>query len=63
MIGRLAYENPWAFSDVDRRFFGAKNPGLSRKEILEVILFIFFVFGVFLFIFFFFVFFFFFFFF
>ncbi|EGR30042.1 hypothetical protein IMG5_143780 [Ichthyophthirius multifiliis] len=35
MVGRLAYENPWKLSDVDRRFFGKKNPGLSRKQILE----------------------------
>jgi len=22
MIGRAAYENPWIFSDFDRRFYG-----------------------------------------
>jgi tRNA dihydrouridine synthase A len=35
MIGRAAYNTPWMFGDVDRRFFGAANPGLSRREVLE----------------------------
>ena len=35
MIGRGAYNNPWQFADADRRFFGCKNPGLSRREIVE----------------------------
>ena len=35
MVGRLAYENPWELRDVDRRFYGRPNPGLSRREILE----------------------------
>lgn len=35
MVGRLAYENPWILSDIDRRFYGLPNPGLSRKEILQ----------------------------
>ena len=30
MIGRGAYNNPWQFADADRRFFGVRNPGLSR---------------------------------
>jgi len=34
MIGRAAYQTPWLFSDMDRRYYGVKNPGLSRKEIL-----------------------------
>lgn len=34
MIGRAAYENPWMFADVDRRFFNKPNPGLTRKEII-----------------------------
>ncbi len=34
MIGRAAYENPWLFSDVDRRFYGKENLGLSRKEVV-----------------------------
>lgn len=34
MVGRLAYENPWELKDVDRRFYGLENPGLSRREIL-----------------------------
>jgi len=25
MLGRAAMDNPWFFSDVDRRFFGEKN--------------------------------------
>lgn len=35
MIGRGAYNNPWQFADADRQFFGCKNPGLSRREIVE----------------------------
>ena len=35
MIGRAACQNPWMFSDVDRRFYGVENPGFSRREILE----------------------------
>ena len=34
MIGRAAYQTPWIFSDMDRRYYGVKNPGFSRKEIL-----------------------------
>jgi tRNA-dihydrouridine synthase A len=34
MIGRAAYQTPWLFSDMDRRYYGVANPGLSRKEIL-----------------------------
>jgi tRNA-dihydrouridine synthase len=34
MIGRAAYGTPWMFGDVDRRFFGQPNPGLSRREVL-----------------------------
>jgi tRNA-dihydrouridine synthase A len=34
MIGRAGYENPWMFSDVDRRIFNKPNPGFSRKEIV-----------------------------
>jgi tRNA-dihydrouridine synthase A len=33
MIGRAAYENPWMFADVDRRFFNKPNPSNSRKEV------------------------------
>ena len=36
MVGRMAYEDPWKLSDVDRRIFGVENPGYSRKEILEI---------------------------
>jgi len=31
MIGRMAYENPWAFSDVDRLFYGKQNLGYTRR--------------------------------
>lgn len=34
MIGRAAYENPWMFSDADRRYYGVPNQNYSRKEIL-----------------------------
>lgn len=36
MIGRAAYENPWMFTDVDRRIYGKQNLNLSRREILLV---------------------------
>ncbi len=34
MIGRAAYDNPWMFGNVDKKYFNKKNPGLSRKEII-----------------------------
>ena len=34
MIGRAAYDNPWIFSNFDKFYYGKKNPGLNRKEIL-----------------------------
>lgn len=36
MVGRLAYENPWILSDIDRRIYGLSNPGFSRKEVLKI---------------------------
>jgi tRNA-dihydrouridine synthase len=36
MLGRAAYENPWMFADVDRRYYGVPNQNLSRKEVLRV---------------------------
>jgi len=36
MIGRVTYDNPWILSDVDRVFYGQKNLGYSRREILEI---------------------------
>jgi tRNA-dihydrouridine synthase len=36
MVGRASYENTWLVSDFDRRYFGKKNPGYSRREILKV---------------------------
>ena len=38
MVGREAYSNPYFLADVDRRFFGAGNPVLSRHEILSAFL-------------------------
>lgn len=35
MIGRAAYDNPYMFADVDRRFFGDDSPVPSRREIVE----------------------------
>lgn len=34
MIGRAAYDNPWMFSDIDRRFFNTNNLGYCRKEVI-----------------------------
>lgn len=36
MIGRTAHENPWIFSDFDRRYYGGENQNYNRKEILVV---------------------------
>lgn len=36
MIGRLSYDNPWILADFDRVFYNQANPGLSRREILEI---------------------------
>ena len=33
----IAFDNPWMFSDVDRRFYDTPNPGLTRREILLVL--------------------------
>ena len=35
MIGRGAYDHPWVFSKMDSLFFGEKDPGYTRQEILE----------------------------
>ena len=35
MIGRWAYDQPWAFATVDRDFFAAFEPGRSREEVVE----------------------------
>lgn len=36
MLGRLAMDNPSAFADVDRYFFGeARNPCTTRREVIE----------------------------
>jgi len=35
MLGRMSYDNPWAFTDVDRLFYGKKNLGYSRREVLQ----------------------------
>jgi len=35
MFGRLAWKQPYVFSGVDQRFFGEKEPPLSRKEVAE----------------------------
>jgi len=34
MIGRTAYENPWILSNVDKKFYGKKNLGFSKKEVV-----------------------------
>jgi hypothetical protein len=34
MIGRAAWNDPCSFADVDRRFWGVPNPGLTRRGIL-----------------------------
>jgi tRNA-dihydrouridine synthase A len=34
MIGRAAYENPYMFSTADSEFYGDKDPGIPREEVL-----------------------------
>ena len=38
MLGRIAYTMPWILADADRVFFGARNPGLSRREVIAAYL-------------------------
>ncbi len=35
MIGREAYNNPWAWANLDRHYHNVSNPGFSRREVLE----------------------------
>ena len=35
MLGRQAYSDPLMFADADNRFFGEKNPGLTRRQVLD----------------------------
>ncbi len=38
MIGRAAWDNPWLFADVDRRFFGDQPPTQTREEVVACML-------------------------
>jgi tRNA-dihydrouridine synthase A len=38
MMGREAYHNPYILADVDRRFFGADSPPLSRHAIVALLI-------------------------
>jgi tRNA-dihydrouridine synthase A len=38
MIGRAAYDNPYLFAEVDRRFFGVSDTPLTRFEVVETLL-------------------------
>ena len=38
MLGRAAYHNPYILADVDRRFFGASEPAVTRRAALERLL-------------------------
>lgn len=35
MVGRFAYNHPWAFRHADSAFYGREDPGLTRREIVE----------------------------
>lgn len=35
MIGREAYNNPWAWANVDKYYYNKSNPGYSRREALD----------------------------
>lgn len=36
MVGRMTASNPWELRDIDRRLYGCPNPGLTRREILDI---------------------------
>jgi len=38
MIGRAAWDDPWLFSDADRRFFGENGPTTSRDDVVMAML-------------------------
>lgn len=38
MLGRAAYHDPYILADVDRRFFGAGEPAITRRAALERLL-------------------------
>jgi tRNA-dihydrouridine synthase A len=38
MLGRVAYENPFLFAEMDRRYFGDKAPSPTRKSIVQAML-------------------------
>lgn len=38
MMGRAAYDNPYLFAEVDRRFFGVSDAPLTRFEVVETLL-------------------------
>ncbi|MFM8442358.1 MAG: tRNA dihydrouridine(20/20a) synthase DusA [Methylococcus sp.] len=38
MIGRAAYHNPYLLAEADARLFGAREPSLTRQEIIAAIL-------------------------
>jgi tRNA-dihydrouridine synthase len=38
MVGREAYNNPWAWADADRYYYGKQNPGYTRSEVLDTYL-------------------------
>mmetsp|Transcript_8780 Transcript_8780/g.10916 ORF Transcript_8780/g.10916 Transcript_8780/m.10916 type:complete len:169 (+) Transcript_8780:13-519(+) len=35
MLGRTAWHNPWLFRTADSRFYGTKDPGFTRREIID----------------------------
>jgi tRNA-dihydrouridine synthase A len=38
MIGRAANDDPWIFSDADRRFWGDENPAVRRGDVVRSLL-------------------------
>jgi tRNA-dihydrouridine synthase A len=38
MIGRAAWDDPWLFAEVDRRFFGASDPAPRRPQVVAAYL-------------------------
>jgi tRNA-dihydrouridine synthase A len=38
MLGRAAYQKPYLLADVDRRFFGAEGPAVTRAEAVRAML-------------------------
>jgi tRNA-dihydrouridine synthase A len=37
MLGRIALDNPWMLAEVDQRWFGSPDIGLTRRKVLDAV--------------------------